>query len=153
MCQKTVQRPGRNTHTQKGISQPIFSESTSVIFRYVANLKLVPQAETPGQINRLFFFSTGRLEVCFSLLSGPEMVTAKSCLFNCFSSVGPRNTKSPGTRARCLSGVNCICLCALHVPTSFSEAVGEQGQGAPTGFSGRVTEHRDRAHLLALMGQ
>lgn len=46
---------------------PVSYESASVTSRYAASLKPVSQVEAPGQVKWAFF--TGKLWVCFSLLS------------------------------------------------------------------------------------
>ena len=117
-----------------GIPWPTFPDSTTLPFRFVTNLKHVPQAEAPGQVNRPF---SQRLGVCFSLLSVqcPEDGSLPRTVSDCHSPVGPRNRRPPGHQSQAIK--ECP-LYALHVPASSSMAEGE---------------HRLGAHLLVLVRQ
>lgn len=90
----------------------------------MANRNLVPPAEAPEQINRTFF--TGRPEVCFSLPSvqWPRMVSCQGLSLQLFKFFGAQKHKISGHKSQVFKE------CELHVPASFSEAVGEHRAGA-----------------------
>lgn len=80
-----------------------------LIIWYVVNLKPTPQAEAPGQIAHLHR-RTGSVYYLCGDLGGEvgEWLPVKSCLAECFSFMGSRNTVLLSHESQVLRGVPCV---------------------------------------------
>ena len=64
----------------------MFSENISVVFRYVVGLKLTPEADALGQVNRPFSQKTEGVSFC---CLGRVGSLPRAFFSNCFRLVGP----------------------------------------------------------------
>lgn len=109
--QKSYQTVVKTKERVKMASPSLFPESSSLAFRYVADLKPVPQAEALGQVNMPYSQEDcGCVSVCClcRVLGWP----ATKCLSDCFSSVGSRNTNLTSHQSQDSKGIPCReCMC------------------------------------------